>query len=504
MKWAVGLACAAAISSQGLAARAEDRPQGDTDWALPGFSRVSLVAPSDTVPRLSFAATAAYGRTEALSGEVGPHHRARSAVAASVLPVSWLAFALRLDGRVDIHPRDDMGSDKTFVGDPRLSMRVGGELDALPEIGRHLAGLGLGAEVILYAPGADAPSLVPRALSLDVTGLASYRFDEIGVTVATEIGYRRDRSANVVDRPEAIRQGDRVGLGLSEFDALLLGVGGAFRTGPFEAFGELTWDVLLGELSPSATTSPMRLSAGARLEVTPGIDVELLGEWVPSSRPELGIYRPLVPIEPRLSAAVGLRARIPLAERPPEPQTERGVEDREVTPVAPVRRIFRGRIIDADGTPLTGAEVRVEREGLTVGRATTGADGRYVIEDVPEPPVRVVVAAEGFEARVMDLRTDQGPPAAIPLTPAAPVGWLRGIVRSYDDEPVQATILIEPAGEAFETGEDGTFELELGVGTYEISIEAEGYYSQRRRVDVEDNGVTVVNADLRRRRRRQR
>jgi uncharacterized membrane protein len=75
-------------------------------------------------------------------------------------------------------------------------------------------------------------------------------------------------------------------------------------------------------------------------------------------------------------------------------------------------------------------------------------------------------------------------------------------VRSYDGNPVEATVRIEPEGTEFTTGEDGTFEFELQPGTYTVSIRADGFYEQRRRVVLEEDGVTVLNADLRRRGRR--
>ena len=46
--------------------------------------------------------------------------------------------------------------------------------------------------------------------------------------------------------------------------------------------------------------------------------------------------------------------------------------------------------------------------------------------------------------------------------------------------------------------ENGEFELEVPPGAYEVVIEANGHDVQRRRVTVEQLGVTVLNVDLRR------
>ena len=55
---------------------------------------------------------------------------------------------------------------------------------------------------------------------------------------------------------------------------------------------------------------------------------------------------------------------------------------------------------------------------------------------------------------------------------------------------------IEP-GDRTLTTKDGRFEADVAPGSYEVTITAPGYETQRRRVEVEQNGVTLLNADLR-------
>jgi hypothetical protein len=84
-----------------------------------------------------------------------------------------------------------------------------------------------------------------------------------------------------------------------------------------------------------------------------------------------------------------------------------------------------------------------------------------------------------------------------------PVGQLRCSVRSFGGVGISATLKIlkgpdVPAPSAPMHSRDGTFSIELAPGTYEVLIEAAHFIPQRRTISVEKNGVTLLNADLRR------
>jgi hypothetical protein len=63
---------------------------------------------------------------------------------------------------------------------------------------------------------------------------------------------------------------------------------------------------------------------------------------------------------------------------------------------------------------------------------------------------------------------------------------------------------VEPLGITATADSNGVFEIELPAGDYDVALEADGYRSQRRRVRVDENGVTLLNADLRRARNKRR
>jgi uncharacterized membrane protein len=75
---------------------------------------------------------------------------------------------------------------------------------------------------------------------------------------------------------------------------------------------------------------------------------------------------------------------------------------------------------------------------------------------------------------------------------------IRGVIQSFRGEPVTATVRVEPVGTEVTTDSEGFFEIDVPPGDYEVVIRAEGYEEQRRPVHVDEEGVTILNADLRR------
>jgi hypothetical protein len=157
--------------------------------------------------------------------------------------------------------------------------------------------------------------------------------------------------------------------------------------------------------------------------------------------------------------------------------------------------------------------VSLPAEGEAPAReVTTGADGGYVLEQVPVGERRLSITAEGFDPGGVVVTVVAGAEAAAPearviRTAAVPAAQLRGLIRSYRGSGLRATITVHPAagdGQPIvgETDQDGVFTIDVAPGAYRVEIEANGYQSQERSVRVEENGVTVINADLRERRGR--
>ena len=81
------------------------------------------------------------------------------------------------------------------------------------------------------------------------------------------------------------------------------------------------------------------------------------------------------------------------------------------------------------------------------------------------------------------------------------------MIRAFDGKRIEPSVRIErvnppqgvPATQTANVDSDGAFQANLDEGDYQVFIEARGYAGQKRKVKVEDNGVTVLNVDLRRR-----
>jgi hypothetical protein len=132
--------------------------------------------------------------------------------------------------------------------------------------------------------------------------------------------------------------------------------------------------------------------------------------------------------------------------------------------------------------------------------AAVDAEGRFRVTGVPAGPVTVAVRADGFEpaTRAFTLAPGAEHELAIDLDRALPPGQLRGFVRSFGGKPVAATLTIEPLGQTITAGDNGSFEIDVAPGKYEVVVRAAGYREQRRSVTIEEGGVLILNVDLRR------
>jgi len=126
----------------------------------------------------------------------------------------------------------------------------------------------------------------------------------------------------------------------------------------------------------------------------------------------------------------------------------------------------------------------------------------------PEPAPQIEAQAEPQPAAVERALTapapasqpEQAPAAAAPTAAAAPAegeGQIQGNIRSFDGTPLQATVSVYPGNHKVSTNAEGSFELNLKPGRYTVRLRSYGFNSQNRTVIVNENGVTVLNAELR-------
>jgi hypothetical protein len=496
VEW-VGCALAAlALTLSAPARAAEPSGLGDTAWALPGIVRIGVVAAG--APRISAAGLAGYGYTESQVPAVSAHHRISGALAVGYAPMSELELALRVDGRYDRHP-SQQGTDDGYVGDPRLLVRAG------TVVARSLH---LGGDLGVWVPGNGAPSLVLGATTVDARVLAAWLAPKGDALVGSSVGFRLGKSARSAEDPARYSAGDRVALGLSEFNAALIGIGGRFLVGQTELLAESTADILVGSGAPSPTRSPIRLTVGPRHHLSDRLALELLGDVTLSKRPGAGPDDPLVPIEPRFSVLLGLRFRDtfskprPAESAPPPPPTEPAAPaepkpEPAPAPAAPVTTTVSGTVTDSAGTPVAGATVELQAGGKT-SKTTSGEDGSYHIEGVPVGEAQLTISAPGYKTITTTLKTEAGAVGSLStqLEADLPPAQIRGMVRSFGGAPLRAQVVVDPPGVTVETDEKGYFQVDVEPGTHQVTIRAQGYIEQRRTLKVDEGGVVVLNADL--------
>jgi hypothetical protein len=469
----------------------EPRPRADPPVAAadapdPGapqaLGRVFSAGPGARA--LYLLAAGGYGYTESVLGMNDTHHRAAGALALDARPLPWLGVALRVDGRYDLHLVPGQPHDDGLVGDPRLYLRVDRALGA---------GLRIGARAGLWAPGRNAPSIDLSALSPELVGALSFVSRSGLLSLSANAGYRLDRSARSAAAAPLLSPADRLALEVSAFDAVLLGAAASFGRGATQGFVEASWELLVGAGHPPPLSSPIRTGAGVRVALSARLRVEAEAELCPSNRPSVAADAPLVPVPPRFGAWIGIGYRFGASASPMPPASAAPAPPR--APPAPAADVvLRGQLTAADGGALTETRVAIAAGGVE-SDVSVDAGGRFLFRGKPGQALLVRAEAAGCNpaSRSVTLPRADGMDLALALERRLPSGQVRGLVRSLKGADVDADIRV---GELRLHAQHGRFEVDVPPGTYEVTISAPGYETQTRRVQVEENGVTLLDVDL--------
>ena len=482
-----------ALGSPALA-QESDQPSKDpvaaSSTGLRGLDRIGMPIGEEGI---SVAGTAGFGYLESMGSVKGSHQRYAGRLAIGAHLVEGLSAALVLDGRYDRHPNDGMGKDSSAVGDPQVLVRYGLRLN--PEVQ-------LGFEGGLRVPGSEAPSVKLSASTVDLKALlALMQLKPVSIHVLA--GFRIDKSSNAAPELDRLREGDRISLGMSAGNQILSGLGAHYVVNKdLSAYLEGTYEPILGHHVVSY--SPIRMGIGARYNLMPGLLIEGTVTAALNKRPSVAPTAPLVPIEPRVLVMVGLRYSFM------QPEPARKTSEEEPPPVIaapepePIKTAeFHGLVMDEYGAPLGGARVEL-RAGDTALEAFTDDNGLYNFESVPFGQITIEASADGYSTvdwQVLfdaDVAQQQVP---VNLKKAEPLGQLRGLVRSWNSEPISASVEIrdernKPVTSA-QADAEGRFEIDLHEGTYKVKVTARGYKSQTHKISVGERGVTILNLDLR-------
>ncbi len=154
--------------------------------------------------------------------------------------------------------------------------------------------------------------------------------------------------------------------------------------------------------------------------------------------------------------APGKGWRLAAAHPPTGQSAELGLDLPEIESIPEVdvhleeRPALEGRVLAPSGAPVEGASVRLVRlaplelgawsPDSPAGVATTDADGRYRLPDLTPGPARLVVQAEGFPARWIDLAIEADRARMLDVDLAAGTS-IAGTVTGPDGRPVAGAVV---------------------------------------------------------------
>jgi hypothetical protein len=480
---ACGLVCASLL---GRSALAEAPRLGVGDSTLPGYFRVPVVAAAS--PGALVGAGVGYGFTESQAAARGSHHRVGGRVGAGLTPLPWLGFSFGTTLRHDRHADVGLGPDEGTVLDSDALLLAGVELWDELHLGAGAAGH--------FARGDElGNSLMRPALTLEL--LAAYVPDALPFSVGFAGGYRLDRTGGSLAHAAEYSDGDRMALLVSDFDALVAGIGASYRLRQTELLAELGGDVLIGSGAPPFAQSPLRVTLGARQDLSEALSLRLEADTSLSARGPLAPGEPLYPIEPRVQVGIGMAYRL-LDWATPAPEPAASVLRRPPPPPAAPGSLLVN-VTTLDGFPLSDARVELASGGAS--RPVPHDElQRYRLADIAPGELELRVGAERLATVTRRVRVEPGRTLVVDvqLSPAARSGQIRGLVRSFDGKGLKARIQLEPLGTSLSTDASGGFSVDVPPGRYAVVIDAPGHGRQTRRVEVGEDGVVIVNADLRR------
>lgn len=166
-------------------------------------------------------------------------------------------------------------------------------------------------------------------------------------------------------------------------------------------------------------------------------------------------------------------------------------------PTGPGRIV--GVVKQASG-PVAGATVTTV--GEPVVSVKSGADGSYALEKVGPGPVTVRVKADDFNDAEEVAQVSPAGVATLDfaMTPKAVAvqATLRGLIRAKSGEAVKATVRVVELKLKLQVKADGRFSADVPSGKYTLVIEARGYVTQTKTVEVSGGDQAIFHTELER------
>ncbi|MEW5741417.1 MAG: carboxypeptidase regulatory-like domain-containing protein [Myxococcota bacterium] len=155
-----------------------------------------------------------------------------------------------------------------------------------------------------------------------------------------------------------------------------------------------------------------------------------------------------------------------------------------------------GVVLAAPDKPLAGVLVRADGGA----EKKTGPDGAFTLEGVGPGPVTVTAALAGYEKGEEVVQVPPEATATVTLTLKATgvkaKATVKGLVVGSDGAVPKATVRVVELKKTVTVRGDGRFELEVPGGRYTLTIQAKGYVTQSKVVEVADGDQAIFHAEL--------
>jgi OmpA-OmpF porin, OOP family len=348
-------------------------------------------------------------------------------------------------------------------------------------------------------------------LGVRPTLLASYDFRSLAPKVPlianAALGFTFDGTGRLVVAQQ-LNAAEQFALGTNRFNRFNLGLSVEAHLPIAQPFVEYTLAVPLGVPStglvgPSGESVPVgqamasQLSLGAK--VTAIRDVTLL------TGVQIGLARSTalgIPATPPWNFVFGASFAIDPFQRGDRTTLETVREQKvEVFKVPPSKFArIEGTVIDAASKKTVPFAI-VSAEGARP--VATDKDGKFLLFEVTPPdkekPVKVEVTKDGFETQSHDVpvKADQTAKSDFELVAEVKKGAF-DILTMSKKKPVLATVSFAGAAENAVTMEDSSTpkHVEMPAGEYVVTVNADGFLSQTKAVQISPNATMALNFEL--------
>lgn len=159
---------------------------------------------------------------------------------------------------------------------------------------------------------------------------------------------------------------------------------------------------------------------------------------------------------------------------------------------------LRGRVTHPDSTAQpTRVVIRFDDTDRPATELMVAADGTFELAEVVPGAGTASSGGPGLRPCEQRFVMEAQKTVEIVLACSLPEGHLRGSIRAFDGSPVPATVSIQSPAREVVANAEGLFELALPIGSHQVVIAADGFQTQIRTITVLEDGVTVLNIDLR-------